>query len=107
MSKERNHAIIFGASGLVGWSVLDQLLSNYPKPGSFSKVTAVINRPIAEPDWGLPAASSDRPGLQTVSGIDLLNGTADELGRLLKERIPDVESITHIFYFGSYIRSHT
>jgi hypothetical protein len=107
MSKEQNHAIIFGASGLVGWSVLDQLLSNYPKPGSFSGVTAVINRPVAEPDWGLPSASSHRPGLQIVSGIDLLNGTADDLGRQLKERVPDVESVTHIFYFGTYIYSYT
>jgi len=40
------HALVFGASGVAGWSVVDQILSNYPREGTFSKVTALVNRPL-------------------------------------------------------------
>lgn len=41
------HALVFGASGLAGWGVVDQLLENYPAEGTFSKVTALVNRPFS------------------------------------------------------------
>ncbi|KAF5660141.1 hypothetical protein FHETE_9114 [Fusarium heterosporum] len=41
-----NHALVFGATGLIGWAVVNQLLSAYPAPQTFASVTAVSNRPV-------------------------------------------------------------
>lgn len=95
-----NHAIVFGAAGLLGWSVVNQLLSNYPEAGTFAKVTAVINRPVAEKDMYWPGETSGRPELQIVSGVDLLQGTGENLANVLREKVRDVGGITHAFYFG-------
>lgn len=97
---QKNHAIVFGATGLIGWSAVNQLLSGYPNAGSFSKVTAVINRPVPESDLYWPIASPDRPQLKVVSGIDLLGASTDELISQLKQKVSGVEQITHAFYFG-------
>jgi hypothetical protein len=96
------HAIILGASGVIGWCLVDQLLSSYTRTGSFSKVTAVTNRPLklSEPHW--PENTSTRPDLQLVSGIDLLHGNGADLAKSLFQRLKDVGSVTHIFYLGSY-----
>lgn len=102
MADPCNHAIVFGAAGLLGWSVVNQLLSGYPRPGAFSKVTAVVHRPIAEADLCLPEPCPQRPELQIVSGIDLLHGSGEALARQLAEKVPDAGRITHVFYFGTY-----
>jgi nucleoside-diphosphate-sugar epimerase len=95
-----NHAIVFGASGLIGWALVDQLLSPYPHAGSFSKVTAVTNRPLnlSESHW--PEPDSHRPDLQLVSGVDLRHGDAAALAECLKREVEDIESVTHIYYLG-------
>ncbi|KAF9878726.1 hypothetical protein CkaCkLH20_03626 [Colletotrichum karsti] len=95
----RKHAIVFGAAGLVGWATVEQLLSNYPSEGSFDKVTAVINRPLEESEFYWPIESSKRPDLQIVSGVNLLNGTADDLSKELRESVIGIEDVTHVFYF--------
>ncbi|KAL4779268.1 hypothetical protein BJX76DRAFT_341284 [Aspergillus varians] len=92
------HAIIFGAAGLLGWATLNQLLSGYPSSSPFSRVTAVLNRPLSESDLHLPSGP-DRPKLQIVSGINLLQGTGNDLAAQLKDKVPRVEGITHVFYF--------
>lgn len=102
MSSSDNHAIVFGAGGLLGWAVLNQLLSGYPSPGSFSRVTAVMNRPVAESDLQLPE-SSGRPAFQMASGVNLLSGTAEDLATALKDKVPSVGTVTHVFCFGAYI----
>lgn len=98
-----NHAIVFGASGLIGWALIDQLLSPYPHAGSFSKVTAVTNRPLnlSESHW--PEPDSHRPDLQLVSGIDLRHGDATTLAECLKREVKDIESVTHIYYLGTSV----
>ncbi|KAJ5400914.1 hypothetical protein N7465_011403 [Penicillium sp. CMV-2018d] len=98
MADGSHHAIIYGASGLNGWSLVNQLLRCYPDVGSFSTVTAVTNRPLdlSESHW--PGPDQDRPALQLVSGIDLRHGDGATLAGSLKEAINDVESVTHIFY---------
>jgi uncharacterized protein YbjT (DUF2867 family) len=101
MGEDTNrHAIVFGASGLVGWALVDQLLQPYPHAGSFSKVTAVTNRPLnlAESHW--PEVASHRPDLQLVSRIDLRYGDAAALAESLKRAVKDIESVTHIYYLG-------
>lgn len=102
MSKNANHAIVFGAAGLLGWSVLNQLTSNYPQPGTFSRVTAVVNRPISEEDLNLSSKGtqdSTKPEIQIVSGINLRNGTGEALAHQLQTSVSDAETITHVFYF--------
>ncbi|KAL4737933.1 hypothetical protein BDV11DRAFT_206399 [Aspergillus similis] len=93
-----SHAIVFGAAGLLGWATLNQLLSGYPSSSPFSRVTAVLNRPVSEPDLSLPSGPN-RPLFGLVSGINLLQTTADDLAKQLKERVPVAQGITHVFYF--------
>ncbi|PYH44415.1 uncharacterized protein BP01DRAFT_82551 [Aspergillus saccharolyticus JOP 1030-1] len=93
-----SHAIVFGAAGLLGWATLNQLLSGYPSSSPFSRVTAVLNRPVSEPDLCLPSGPN-RPSFELVSGINLLEADGDDLAKQLKEKVPDVEGITHVFYF--------
>ncbi|EQB43278.1 hypothetical protein CGLO_18089 [Colletotrichum gloeosporioides Cg-14] len=94
-----NHAIVFGAAGLVGWSTVEQLLSNYPAEGSFDKITAVINRPLPKSEFYWPPESATRPRLEIVSGVNLMNGTAEDLSRQLKEKVHGIADVTHVFYF--------
>lgn len=96
---DQNHALVFGAAGLLGWAAVDQLLSEYPAPQTFSQVTAVVNRPVAEAALHWPAASTTRPKLHIASGINLLDGDADALARQLGEKAPGIENVTHAFYF--------
>lgn len=100
MSAKSNHAIVFGASGLIGWAVVDQLLSLYPHEGNFAKVTAVTNRPLNFEETQWPELDSRRPELQLVSGIDLRQGDGAALAESLKQAVKDIGSITHIFYLG-------
>ena len=100
MSEEPNHAIVFGASGVIGWAVVNQLLGAYPGQGSFSKVTAVTNRPLVLSDTHWPELDSTRPKLQLVSGIDLRRDDGTVLADSLKQAVEDIETVTHIYYLG-------
>ncbi|KAK7030944.1 hypothetical protein VNI00_013891 [Paramarasmius palmivorus] len=93
------HAIVFGASGLAGWGVVDQLLRGYPSKGTFTRVTALINRPfsISESGW---TVDRDGPEIQLVQNVNLLTGSAEEFGDGLKERVQGLETATHMFYFA-------
>ncbi|KAK8043115.1 hypothetical protein PG994_013598 [Apiospora phragmitis] len=93
-----DHALVFGASGLIGWAVVDQLLAPYPTPGTFASVTAVTNRPIdlAEAHWSEPEGG--RPDLRLVSGVDL-RGETGALADTLKQQVPNADKITHVYYF--------
>jgi nucleoside-diphosphate-sugar epimerase len=96
------HALVLGASGLIGWSVVNQLLQPYPSPSPFAKVTALVNRPLKLADSFWP--SQDLPGqpkLSLTSGVDLLCSD-DELEAVLRERVEGVESISHVYYFGTF-----
>ncbi len=95
-----HHAIVFGASGLIGWALVDQLLAPYPDAGSFSKVTAVTNRPLNLSECHWPKPDSRRPDLQLVSGVDLRHGDAAQLAEGLKQAVEGIESVTHIYYLG-------
>ena len=97
------HALVFGASGLAGWGVVDQLLCNYPTPGTFSQVTALVNRPFSVADSYWPKPSPSRPKLQLVSHVNLLKGSVDDFTAFLKREVWDVENVTHAFYFGLFV----
>lgn len=90
------HAIVFGASGITGWAVVNELLSNSPQSNLFDKVTALTNRPLLTASSVWPQTNK----LQIVSEIDILRGTQADLENLLREAIPDVHTITQLFYNG-------
>lgn len=113
MNEKGKHALVFGASGLIGWAIIDQLLSNYPSPGTFAKVTALVNRPLDIQDsfWPLEAnrplnvqGSPQQPELQLVSGINLADGTVQSVTELLQTKVKGIEHVTHVFYFGMLSR---
>ncbi|KAL2828554.1 hypothetical protein BJY01DRAFT_228411 [Aspergillus pseudoustus] len=107
MAQEEPHAIVFGAAGLLGWATVNQLLSGYPTSTSFTKVTAVLNRPISQDELHWPSGP-DSPSLELISGVDLMQGTGDDLAAQLKEKVPGVEGVTHVFYFvfSAYNEDH-
>ena len=100
MAGESNHhALVIGASGLIGWSVVNQLLQRYPTPSPFAKVTALVNRPLKLDDSFWPPPSSGQLQLCLTSGVNLLCSD-EEFEALLKEKVSDIDSISHMYYFG-------
>lgn len=87
---------MFGCSGINGWALVNQLLTDYPAPGTFSRVTAVANRAFTAGDAQWP--TDDR--LQIVSGVDLLAGDDAALKKTLAEKISSVDTISHVYYAG-------
>jgi nucleoside-diphosphate-sugar epimerase len=99
MAEGSHHAIVFGASGLIGWALVDQLLGSHPYARSVSKVTAVTNRPLnlSQTYWPEP---NGRRELQLVSGIDLRRGDGPTLAESLLQKVKDIRTVTHIYYLG-------
>ncbi|GAA91601.1 SirQ [Aspergillus luchuensis IFO 4308] len=89
-----HHAIVFGCSGINGWALVNQLLTNYPAPETFSRVTAVANRAFTAEEAKWP--TDDR--LQIVSGVDLLAGDDAALKKTLAEKISSIDTISHVYY---------
>ena len=100
MTGSNYHALVIGASGLIGWSVVNQLLQCYPTEGTFTRVTALVNRPLDLENCFWPKKSNSTPELDLIPGINLLS-TDEELEATLKERVANVASITHVYYFGT------
>lgn len=96
---DNNHALIIGASGLIGWSVVNQLLRSYPAEGTFSKITALVNRPLDLEKCLWPKTTPSAPDLDLYSGVDLLCPD-EEFEATLEEKVADVISVTHVYYFG-------
>ncbi|KAL4919161.1 hypothetical protein BDW62DRAFT_46140 [Aspergillus aurantiobrunneus] len=90
------HALVFGASGITGWGAVNELLSNYPTPDAFQRVTALTNRPLSVEDSQWPASEK----LSIVSGLDLLSGDQAALEEAMRQRIPQAESVTHVYFFA-------
>lgn len=89
-------ALVFGASGVTGWSFVNEILNDYPKPGIWSKVHALTNRPLSQEQSQWP----NDPRLNIVSGIDLLKGTQEELENEMKQKIKGIEDVTHVYYLA-------
>ncbi|RDK46565.1 hypothetical protein M752DRAFT_310088 [Aspergillus phoenicis ATCC 13157] len=98
MAATAKHALIFGASGISGWSLLNQTL-RYPTATTFNRVTGLCNRPFRTDDALLP----DDDRLRIVSGIDLTQ-PVEAVRALLKDKIDDVESVDVVF-FCAYIQT--
>jgi hypothetical protein len=92
-----SHALVLGASGISGWALLNQL-TRYPDPTAFSRITGLSNRPLTLEQAQLTAD----PRLNLVNGIDLTKSVS-EVAQLLKEKVEDAGSITHVFFTGMII----
>ena len=95
MAPSGNHALIYGASGISGWAIVNAILNGYPSKDTFSKVSALVNRPLTRE----MALWPNDPRLQIVSGIDLLKGSQEDLNRTIKEKVPDVDSVTQVYFY--------
>lgn len=90
-------ALVFGASGVTGWAVVNEILNDYPKKGIWDGVVALTNRPLDLDQSQWPKDSR----LSIVSGIDLLEGSQADLENSIKAKVPEVNKITHMIYLGS------
>lgn len=87
-------ALVFGASGISGWAVTRSLLE-YPTHSTFSRVIGLTHRPQTRVQLGLP----DDPRLEVYSGINL-RGSLDEVMTQMRETIPQLDQVTHVYYLG-------
>ncbi|CAG8934657.1 unnamed protein product [Penicillium salamii] len=99
-SRQQPHALVFGASGISGYSLLNQLCQ-YPTPTSWQRISGTTNRPFDLAQSGLPKDTR----LRVYSGIDL-TCSVDTIVQSLKEKIENVETVTHVF-FTAYIAKET
>ncbi|UPK89983.1 hypothetical protein LCI18_000918 [Fusarium solani-melongenae] len=86
------HALIFGASGISGWSLMNQARI-YPSPTAFACITGTTNRPTSIGQLQIP----DDDRIQLASGIDLTK-SVDEVVAALKEKVPHVDTVSHVFF---------
>jgi hypothetical protein len=91
------HALIFGASGISGWSLMNQARI-YPSPTAFACITGTTNRPTSIGQLQIPY--DDR--IQLASGIDLTK-SVDEVVAALKEKVPHVDTVSHVFFTGEFL----
>ncbi|PSN65021.1 hypothetical protein BS50DRAFT_575132 [Corynespora cassiicola Philippines] len=89
-------ALVFGASGVTGWSFINEILNDYPQPNIWKRVHALTNRPLSLQQSQWP----NDPRLNIVSGIDLLKGSQEELEAEIKSKVDHVEEITHVYYLA-------
>ncbi|KAF2669344.1 hypothetical protein BT63DRAFT_401500 [Microthyrium microscopicum] len=90
-----NHALIFGASGITGWAIVNQLLKGYPSPNDFSRITALTNRPLKHEETLWP--KSDKLLLTTANLMH--DGGQAGLEKDLKEKVKDIDTVSHVFFF--------
>ncbi|TDZ17350.1 Short chain dehydrogenase sirQ [Colletotrichum orbiculare MAFF 240422] len=89
-------AIVFGASGVSGWAFVNELLQDYPAPGTWSKVYAHFNRPVSREETLWP--NDDR--LNVISGVDLLGSSVEEISNALRAQAPDIAEVTHAYFLA-------
>lgn len=89
-------ALVFGASGVSGWAMVNEILNDYPEQGIWGGVVALTNRPLSLEQSQWPRDSR----LSIVSGVDILAGSQQDLENTLKARVPEIGSITHMIYLA-------
>lgn len=94
------YALVFGASGVTGWALVNEILNDYPQKGIFGGVIALTNRPLTLEQSRWP--KDDR--LSIVSGIDLLKGSQEDVEKTMKDKIPNLDKVTDHLFFGMFPR---
>ncbi|KAJ3545825.1 hypothetical protein NM208_g2317 [Fusarium decemcellulare] len=97
---EKLHALVLGASGISGWSLLNQLCQ-YPRTDTWHRISGTTNRPFDPMQSGLP--SNDR--LRVYSGVDLTR-SVESIAQMLKDQVDSVGAVTHVF-FTAYTHMNT
>lgn len=89
-------ALVFGASGVTGWSFINEILSDYPAKNIWKRAHALSNRPLtlSQSQW------PEDPRLNMVSGIDLLAHNQESLETELQQKVPDIGEVTHLYFFA-------
>lgn len=93
---QRNVAMVFGASGISGWAVMQNLLS-YPSRTTFSRIIGLTNRPLTLEQGGFPA---DDERVELYSGINLRQDL-EAVRAQLKEKVPRLDEVTNVYYLGT------
>jgi hypothetical protein len=93
-SNQTYRALVFGASGITGWAVVQEALK-YPNPITFDKVIGLTNRPLTKSEALLP----DDERLDLHSGIDLRGGASSIEAGL--RRIDGIQGVTHVYFAGN------
>jgi uncharacterized protein YbjT (DUF2867 family) len=78
-----HHALVIGASGIIGWSVVDQLLQPYSSSAPFQQVSALVNRPLKLEESIWQNYTPNSPKLSLVCGVNL-HCADDEFEELLR-----------------------
>jgi hypothetical protein len=94
------HALILGASGISGWAVMNQA-RDYPSPSTFARITGTTNRPLTLEKAQIP----DDNRIRLVSGVDFTK-SVNEVVAQLQAKIPDVDTVTHVFFTGKISAYH-
>jgi len=94
----KDHALVFGATGINGWAIVNAVLHDYPTAETFSRVTALSNRPISYGDTLWPMHRAGR--LNIVSGIDVMAGSQEDLENTLNSRVAQIDTVTQVFFCG-------
>ncbi|KAE8867373.1 hypothetical protein PTNB73_05467 [Pyrenophora teres f. teres] len=89
-------ALVFGASGVTGWSFINEILSDYPAKKVWKRAHALSNRPLSLSQSQWP----EDPRLNMVSGIDLLGYDQETVEKEMQQKIPDISEVTHVYYFA-------
>ncbi|KAF9869376.1 sirq protein [Colletotrichum karsti] len=93
------HALIYGASGITGWSITNAILGGYPTESTFTSVTALTNRPLAKEAAQWPR--TETPQLHVASGIDILTSRGQEgLEADLRDKVKNISQISHVYFFA-------
>ncbi|KAF6837956.1 sirq protein [Colletotrichum musicola] len=98
------HALVYGASGITGWSITNLILNGYPEDDTFASVTALTNRPldVATAQW----PKVEKPEFQLASGINILTLKGQQgLEADLKKKVANISQITHVYFFAYIIDS--
>ncbi|CAN9421211.1 unnamed protein product [Alternaria alternata] len=82
-----SHALIFGASGISGWALLNQITA-YPTPTTFSRITGLSNRPLTLDQAQLPADSR----LNLTGDFESLKKVNTDLLRVAIEAVEQVST---------------
>lgn len=93
---DQYHALVFGASGITGWGIVNAILNSYPSESTFTRVTALTNRPLPTEAAQWPKSGK----LQVVSGLDLLAGDQSTLEATMEGRVSGIETVTHVYFFA-------
>ncbi|KAH8805146.1 hypothetical protein F5884DRAFT_441544 [Xylogone sp. PMI_703] len=96
MTGKFSRALVFGASGITGWAILQEAL-RYPQPNTFDRVIGLTRRPLTKSEASLP----DDERLVLHSGIDLTSEPNSLVERLKK--IDGIDKVTHV-YFAAYVQ---